>query len=178
MYGLLWKPANNFSQPFHSLKKRGSYWRYVPLFEVKNLQKIPSANSLLKRAFDCCQLFRSRLSTTMTYFANYQTPNFVRNHNCLGLFLYTWICFTKPPKVVSDLFCLYSASLALNQDFYKDEAPPMNHLCFHFYFTQWTVSSLLHPVWLPAAHWHTGFLKAWGWQHTFPELFSFLLNHS
>lgn len=35
----------------------------------------------------------------MTYFANYQTPNFVRNHNCLGLFLYTWVSFTKPPKV-------------------------------------------------------------------------------
>lgn len=82
----------------------------------------------------------------------------------------------KPQKLVSQiaLFCLYSASLAQNQDFYKDEPPPMNHLCFHFYFTQWTVSRLLHPVWLPAAHWHSRiwFLKAWGWQHTCPELFS------
>lgn len=86
----------------------------------------------------------------------------------------------NPQKLISKiaLFCLYSASLALNQDFYRTPTnePPL----FHFYFTQWTVSRLLHPVWLPAAHWHTGiwFLKAWGWQHTFPELFSFLLNHS
>lgn len=40
----------------------------------------------------------------------------------------------NPQKLISKiaLFCLYSASLALNQDFYKDEPPPMNHLCSTF----------------------------------------------
>lgn len=103
--------------------------------KLKTYKKIPSANSLLKRAFDCCQLFRSRLSTTMTYFANYQTPNFVRNHNCLGLFLYTWVSFTKPPKswfLRSLYFVFILPHWPWIRTFIKMNPPPMNHLCSTF----------------------------------------------